>query len=107
MVFTDPAPKPPMTGICDPGDYLLTTGDSVELVARAKATFDAQNRFILTFPGWEPLESDMTASDLKDLGEEQFLLWWQCIKPPKETNPRKQAPVPDAKQKRKQKRSKR
>ena len=97
-----------MTGICDPGDYLLTTGDSVELVAREKATFDAQNRFILTFPGWEPLESDMTASDLKDLGEEQFLLWWQCIKPPKETKPdRKQAPVPDAKQKRKQKRSKR
>ena len=103
VVLSDPAPKPPKRIKCDAGDYVLISGDAVDLAKSARMIFDSHNDYILTYPGWESLTEDMTVSDVVDLGEERFLLWWQCIKPPKDNKPdRKQAPgAPTAKQKKK------
>jgi hypothetical protein len=85
----DPAPEPQGTGNYKPGDYALVQGNKLELKKGKATIFDKVNQWVLQ-EDWTPFEDDMTSTDLYDLGDQKFLIWFQMIKPP--TTPIKKIP---------------
>jgi len=81
--FIDPAPAVPkeLQDKYKAGDYVLMCGNSLKLKG-SKAIFAKDEDFVLN-QDWSSMDGDMTADDLFDLDDEPFLLWFQCILPPK------------------------
>ena len=81
-VLIDPAPKVPSSrkDLLKDGDYVLVKSSSLVL-KNSKANFEPQDELVLT-TDWGRFDDDMTHDDLKDLEDENFLLWWQNIVPP-------------------------
>ena len=98
--FIDPSPKPPPDSHYEPGDYLLLKGSNIKLrnASNALPCFDHQDQMLLT-ADWEPMDDDMTGQDLFDLGDQKFLLWWQCVKAPALPKPAKPKAVAKSKSK--------
>ena len=89
----DPSPPIPASRktSCKPGDYLLFSGEDIHLkTGRQKCvvTFEPEDEFILT-SDWHQFDAAMSGSDLAELGETTFLLWWQNVDPPKVEKPKK------------------
>jgi hypothetical protein len=67
------------------GDYVLMRGEDITLKStgrsNTKVVFEKEGELILQ-KDWTQFDEDMTGSDLCDLGDVEFLLWWQCITPP-------------------------
>jgi hypothetical protein len=87
-LFTDPQPPVPKSRSVQTttGDYVLIQGHDVVLQKNSRGksvpvTFDPEDEFVLT-ADWLQFDGEMTGQDLKDLGDEEFLLWWQNVKPP-------------------------
>ena len=105
-IFEDPAPKPPKSWPKSiAGDYILVKGKNIKIKVNrnkpARVNFVANEEFILT-PDWEQMQEDMTGQDLVDLGDENFLLWWQEVEVPKpkpEKTPKKGKDNPKKKRK--------
>ena len=91
-IFTDPSPKIADDCGWEPGDYLKTSGNKLTLKGRVSATFSKEDMVILT-TNFEAMEDDMTGQDLVDLEDQEFLIWWQNIKPPKAKPKTKGAPT--------------
>jgi hypothetical protein len=81
--FIDPAPAVPkeLQEKYKAGDYVLLCGNSLKLKG-SKALFSKDEDFVLQ-QDWSSMDGDMTGSDLVELDDEPFLLWFQCIQPPK------------------------
>jgi hypothetical protein len=86
--FTDPQPPVPASRSTQTttGDYVLINGDDVVLQTNSRGktvpvSFEPEDEFVLT-ADWVQFDGEMTGQDLKDLGDECFLLWWQNVKPP-------------------------
>lgn len=89
--FIDPAPPVPkeLQAKYKAGDYLLTCGANLK-VKDKKIIWSAGDDYILS-KDWESMDADVTGEDLAEYNDEEFLLWFQCVKPPK-VKPAKPAP---------------
>jgi hypothetical protein len=89
VYLTDPSPKPCENRSDDvgPGDYVLVKGKNITMAKRCEVTFHPEDEMVLT-ADWDRFDEDMTGMDLVDLQDEEFLLWWQCIVPPKNKTPK-------------------
>jgi hypothetical protein len=90
----DPSPAVPSSRVmsCDPGDYILFSGDDIHLLNqtgknKCVVNFEPEDEFILA-SDWSQFDGAMSGSDLAELGPTTFLLWWQNIAPPKVEKPK-------------------
>jgi hypothetical protein len=88
--LVDPQPAVPdhLTEVYKTGDYVLIRGQDIILTrgakkgAKAKSVcFQADAQMVLA-SDWSDFDEDMTSKDLQDLGEVEFLLWWQNVQMP-------------------------
>ena len=89
--LSDPQPvlAKHMTDDYEAGDYVLIKGQDVEKASKGKRVVFGPGEELVLRSDFQRIEEDMDTEDLIALGSDTFLLWWQCIKPPKVVIPRK------------------
>ena len=87
MVDPQPAVPDHLSEVYRTGDYVLLRGKDI-ILARGKkgakpksVCFQADAQMVLA-SDWSDFDEDMTNKDLQDLGEVEFLLWWQNVQMP-------------------------
>ena len=84
IVDPQPAVHPDKKSDYRAGDYMLMKGSDIEIKTRkGGVSFDCASELILQ-KDWSPFDDDMTAQDLHDLGDEEFLVWFQVFEAPPE-----------------------